>query len=292
MARILQGIPVRENIAVRLSAEVLKLSSVPALAVIQIGARAESSAYIEQKKKFALRIGARVTHIKLPEDVSEQDVIKEIAALNEDGTVHGIIVQMPIPAGLSKTAIIDSINPAKDVDGLTAHSTKLLWGNERGFVPATARGILTLLDFYQIPVAGKNVVVIGRSTLVGKPTAMHLLNHDASVTICHSKTADLPAIARGADILIVAAGSPKLITRDYVRAGQVIIDVGINLAAKKLEDELSGQKMTGDVDYDAVEPIVSAISPVPGGVGPMTVASLFENVVAAAKLVSAERKGV
>jgi methylenetetrahydrofolate dehydrogenase (NADP+)/methenyltetrahydrofolate cyclohydrolase len=290
MARILQGIPVRENIAERLAQQVSKLPFVPTLAVIQIGNVSESNAYIEQKKKFAERIGAFVAHIQLSDDVSEEKVIAEIRKLNSDPIVHGIIVQMPIPALLNKTAIIEAIDPAKDVDGLTAYNTKLLWNNEKGFVPATARGILSLLNFYQISVVGKRVVVVGRSILVGKPTAMHLLNHDASVTVCHSKTVDLASATKLADILIVATGHPKLITKDHVTTGQVVIDVGINLSQLKLEDEIQGRKLVGDVDYGAVEPIVSAISPVPGGVGPMTVASLFENLVESAEKVAAARK--
>ncbi len=272
-------------IAQKLKEKVGRSSLVPTLAVIQIGSLPESTAYITQKKKFAEKIGASVNHIVLDEDVGEIDVLAEIKKLNADISVHGIIVQMPIPKHLNRWNIIEAITPTKDVDGLTSTNTKALWDNRRGFVPATARGVLSLLSYYDISVAGKKIVVIGRSVLVGKPTALLLLNHDATVTICHSKTKDVAEVTHTADIIVVAAGVPNLITADYVSPRQVVIDVGINVSAKKLEDEIGTQKLTGDVDFEAVSGLVSAISPVPGGVGPMTVASLFENVVEALEAV-------
>lgn len=282
MARILYGAPAREKIAAALIKRIKGLRRPPTLAIIQVGNRADSNAYIRQKKLFATRIGARVNHITFPKTVAERAVEKKIKILNADKSVHGIILQLPLPASLDRVKLIETVAPEKDVDGMTSSNVKhLAENNGRGFIPATARGILSLLTFYKIPILGRHVVVVGRSTLVGKPIAMLLLNEGATVTLCHRKTRNQAVITTGADILIVAAGSAGLITKNHVSKGQIVIDVGINVAKKKLEDEIGGKKLTGDVDFEKVERIVEAISPVPGGVGPMTVASLFENLVEA-----------
>src|SRR3989338_10876312 len=289
-SKILDGRIVRDQIAQKLKAEISRLRSKPKLVIIQVGDLPESNTYIRQKILFGQKIGAIVDHQKLPENISQKNLQTTISKLNTDPSVTGIIVQMPIPKSLDKNQIIDSINPQKDVDGLTSINLKLLWENRKeGHIPATTKGILTLLDYYKIPIAGKHVVVVGRSFLVGKPTALAFLNRDATVTITHSKSKNLPSITKTADILVVATGKAKLISRNHVSSGQVVVDVGINVIndkpsfAKatdgKPETEPIGRKLVGDVDFDTVKNIVAAISPVPGGVGPMTVASLFENLL-------------
>ena len=289
--KILDGRIVRDKIAQRLTSEIAKLKSRPKLVILQVGDLPESNTYIRQKILFGQKIGAIVDHQKLPENISQKNLQTTISKLNTDPNVTGIIVQMPIPAHLDKDTIIDSINPQKDVDGLTSVNLKHLWENDNeGYTPATTKGILTLLAYYKIPISRQKVVVVGRSFLVGKPTALTFLNRDATVTICHKETRNLKLETRNADILVVAAGKPNLITKDHVRRGQVVVDVGINVIndrqttnAKRLtqkpETEPVDRKIVGDVDFDAVSKIVSAITPVPGGIGPMTVASLFENLL-------------
>jgi 5,10-methylene-tetrahydrofolate dehydrogenase/methenyl tetrahydrofolate cyclohydrolase len=283
MKLLLDGKAVRNGVSARLKEHISKSEDRPCLVILQIGNLEESNAYIGQKKKFGEAVGAQVFHKKYPEYVSQAEVIADIEALNNDQKAHGIILQLPIPASLNAGEIIEHINPAKDVDGLTATNFKLLaQNNPKGFVPATTKGVLALLKQYQIELKGKKVLMIGRSMLVGKPTAIALLNEHATVTIAHSKTADLKKETLAADIIIVAIGKARYIGADYVRAGQVIVDVGINLDSVGLKEEISGKrKLVGDVDFDAVKDIVDAISPVPGGVGAMTVASLFENLVEA-----------
>lgn len=267
----------------------------PQLVILQVGELAESNSYITQKKLFGEKIGVIVLHKSYPNKVSEEDLISEIQKLNKDEKVHGILLQLPIPEGLAKQKIIDAIDPDKDVDGLTATNVKRLWANdERAIIPATALGIISLLKHYEIPTDGKKVTVVGRSMLVGKPLALALLNANATVTVCHRQTKNLVEETRKADILVVAAGAPHLITKDFVSGGQVVVDVGINFVDKektaeqialnhKPENEIPKKQMIGDVDFDAVKDVVSAISPVPGGIGPMTVASLFSNLVSAWK---------
>lgn len=295
MAKILDGKIIRDKIAGELKAKIQNLLPAPRLVIIQVGDNPESNTYIAQKIKFGERIGANVKLVKLPEDVTEKTFQFQISTFNSERSVHGIIVQMPIAKNLDKDSIIEMIDSEKDVDGQTAVNIKKLIENDQaGFVPATTKGILTMLEYYKIPVSGKHVVVIGRSSLVGKPTALALLNKDATVTICHSKTKDLANVTKSADILIVAAGNPRLITQDYVSPNQTVIDVGINVLPssrsdlettersdllKRPESEPTGRKLIGDVDFESVSIIVKAISPVPGGIGPLTVASLFENLL-------------
>ena len=291
MAKILDGRIVRDKIAQKLSTQISSLRTKPKLAILQVGDLAQSNTYIRQKMLFGQKIGAIVDHQKFPAGITQKDLISKLYSLNSIPSTHGIIVQMPIPAHLDKDTIIDSINPQKDVDGLTSVNLKHLWENDNeGYTPATTKGILTLLAYYKIPISRQKVVVVGRSFLVGKPTALTFLNRDATVTICHKETRNLKLETRNADILVVAAGKPNLITKDHVRRGQVVVDVGINVIndrqttnAKRLtqkpETEPVDRKIVGDVDFDAVSKIVSAITPVPGGIGPMTVASLFENLL-------------
>lgn len=294
MTKILDGRIVRDKIAKDLTEKIKSASRLnriqPKLVIIQVGNLPESTAYIKQKLLFGQKIGAVVNHQVFPETIDQQSLIAKIREFNADPTIHGIIVQLPLPGYLDKDAVIDTINPEKDIDGLTSFNLKLLWGDKpQGYIPATTRGILTLLDYYKIPVAGKKVVIVGRSFLVGKPTVLALLNRDATVTVCHRKTKSLKLETRNCDILIVAAGQPKLITKDYVSKDQVVVDVGINVANDKQletgnwkpETEITGRQLVGDVDFESVSKIVKAISPVPGGIGPMTVVSLFQNLLAA-----------
>ena len=281
LAKMLSGIPVRDAIADTLKEFVINRAisklSIPHLAIIQIGDLDESSAYIRQKKIFGEKIGATVTHVQFAGDVSEKSVISKIHKLNEDESVHGIIVQLPLPGHIDTERVIEAIDPSKDVDGLTSKNVKRLIGNDgKGIVPATARGVLALCRAYNIDPKGKHVVVIGRSVLVGKPIAELFLNEGATVTVCHKQTKRLADHTVRANILIVAAGAPGLIRARHVREGQVVIDVGITAKASRSKNGL--RKLVGDVDAKCVSRIVKGLSPVPGGVGPLTVASLFENL--------------
>ncbi|MEK7194611.1 MAG: bifunctional 5,10-methylenetetrahydrofolate dehydrogenase/5,10-methenyltetrahydrofolate cyclohydrolase [Patescibacteria group bacterium] len=278
MAQILDGRIPRDQIILRLKKRVQLLNPKPALAIVQVGNRAESNAYIKQKKIFAEKIGVVVKHLQLAPNISEGSLLEKIKKLNKDSSVHGIVVQLPISEHLNELDIIKAINPQKDVDGLTPGSK---------FVPATAKGILSLLDFYEFKLKGARAVVVGRSMLVGKPTALALLNRDVTVTVAHKQTKNLKEVTKTADILVVAIGDPKFIDSKYVKKGQVVVDVGINTKKLSLKEEIAtgkSQVLVGDVNFEKVKGIVRAISPVPGGVGAMTVASLFENLVEAYKL--------
>ncbi len=246
---------------------------VPKVAIIQVGDNKESTLFIENKKKFGKKVGVEVLHVHLPQSVEESELIKEIVSLNMDNSVHGIIVQMPLPHHIHRERCIEAIDPSKDIDGLHSKNVKAMWVNHEGILPATTRGIMQILDEYNIDCAGKHVVVVGRSSLVGKPSALSFLNKDATVTMCHSKTPNLEFHTTPADILIAAAGVPRLITAKHVRPGQVVIDVGITI------EEIPQRKAVGDVDFEEVKGVVSAITPVPGGVGPMTVTALFLNLL-------------
>ncbi len=280
---ILDGRKLRDEGILRLKARIERSGVRPTLAILQVGNVLESAAYISQKKQFGEKIGAHVLHTIFPEEVTADTLIAAIRELNADSATHGIILQLPVPARLEKQKILDAIAREKDADGLTAENKRRFEAGDRSAViPATARGVLSLLKGYGIKVSGKKVAVIGRSALVGAPIAVLLLREGASVTVCHRGTPDIPALSRAADILIAAVGSPHLVTKEYVSPGQTVVDVGINsVAGEKLEEEIPKHKLVGDVDFDAVKDIVGAISPVPGGVGPMTVLSLFENVVSA-----------
>ena len=309
-AKILDGKALSEKIAEKLRSQILALRTKPKLVIIQVGDLPESNAYIGRKVKFGEKIGTIVNHKKFDNNISQESLITHISSLNTNFSVTGIIVQMPLPKHIDKDEIINSIDPAKDVDGLTSRNLKLLWENKTtdyssseqrgprslstlssrpkgsrqartinaGFIPATTKGIISLLDEYKIPIEGKHVVVVGRSFLVGKPTFLALLNRDATVTVCHKHTRNLKQETRNADILIVAAGKPNLIGKEHVHKNQVVIDVGINA----IENEDGPRhKLVGDVNFVEVSKIVKSISPVPGGPGPMTVASLFENLLTA-----------
>jgi methylenetetrahydrofolate dehydrogenase (NADP+)/methenyltetrahydrofolate cyclohydrolase len=281
---LLDGKKARDYYREKMKERLGKLGFSPCLAIIQIGKNAESSIYIEQKKKFAASLGIQVKHIELGELDTESAILKNINELNKLNAIHGIIVQLPIPAHLNKLTVINAIDPSKDVDGLTDTNQKLLEDKKPKFIPATAKGVLLLLNYYSINVHGKKVAVFGRSRLVGHPVAKLLEIEGAQVSVCHSKTINAQKISKESDIVIVAIGKPKLINSQYVKNGAVVIDVGINsVKGTVFEEEIPGRKVIGDVDYNDVKALVSAISPVPGGVGPMTVLSLFDNVISSAE---------
>lgn len=239
------------------------------LAVVQVGEDEASKVYVRQKEKMANELNYNFVHTKLSEDVSQEELLKVIDELNSDDHIHGILVQMPIPKHLDSKLVQNRIYSYKDVDGLTDVNAGILTHGKDGLVPCTPQGIVDLLKYYNIPIEGKNVTIIGRSDLVGKPLASLMTNNNATVTLCHSKTKNLKLFTQNADILVVAVGKAKLIKSDYIKEGAVIVDVGIN----RMEDG----KLCGDVDFDDVKDKASYITPVPGGVGQMTVAELAKN---------------
>ncbi len=285
MAQILDGRIVRDKIREDLKIQISKLKTKPKLIIIQVGDIAESNTYIGQKIKFGEKIGAIVDLKKFPANVSEEILKLSIINLNSSGSVHGIIIQMPIPEHLNKDMLINTINPQKDVDGLTTTNQKLLEENSPdALIPATAKAVITILTFYKIPIKNKKVAVVGRSKLVGAPVAILLRNLGAKVEVGHSKTLDLTAITKPADIVVVAVGKPSLITKNHVSPGQTVIDVGINVVNDNEPSTMNHKRsLVGDVAFEEVSQIVEAITPVPGGIGPLTVACLFENLLEAYK---------
>jgi methylenetetrahydrofolate dehydrogenase (NADP+)/methenyltetrahydrofolate cyclohydrolase len=268
---ILNGVKLKEEIAIDLKKKIFKIKGEikPKLVIIQIGDDCSSDIYVEQKIIFAQKIGAVVELIKFPQQTKQQKIISVIRQKNKDFKTHGIIVQLPIPNSLDKTTILNSINAEKDVDGLSDFNVaKLVRDDKTGIIPATARGIINLLKGYDIDIAGKNIVILGRSLLVGKTTALTLINLDSTVTICHSKTKELSKITKKADIIISAVGQPGIINDKMISQKQIVIDVGIT--------RISKNQISGDVALK--KNILKAVSPVPGGVGQMTVASLFQNL--------------
>ena len=241
------------------------------LAVIQVGNDPASSVYVGNKKKACEYIGIHSLAYELPEETTQDELVELINKLNKDNSVHGILVQLPLPKHMCEDDIIKTIAPEKDVDGFHPQSVGALSIGQKGFVSCTPAGVIQLLKRSGIEIEGKECVVLGRSNIVGKPMALLLLRENGTVTICHSKTKDLKEVTKRADILIVAVGRPKMVTADYVKEGAVVIDVGIH--------RMENQKLCGDVDFDSVEPVASYITPVPGGVGPMTIAMLMNNCV-------------
>lgn len=275
MATILDGKALRNKKIEILKKEVELLKNKLGLAVIQVGDDPASNVYVNSKKKLAEELGYKFYHCKFPADVWSADLEYCIEDLNEDDEINGIIVQMPLPREIDSGKIQNCILPEKDVDGLTFTNEGRLLHGEAGLIPCTPKGIVDLLDEYQIPIEGANVVVIGRSVLVGKPVSLLLTNRDASVTLLHSKSNNIEEYTRNADILISAVGKKHIITADMVKDGATVIDVGITR---------ENGKLYGDVDFDSVLPKVSHITPVPGGVGPMTVYELMNNVYEAYKM--------
>lgn len=270
MNNVIDGKKVSEKEKENLKKDILENNLSPHLAVIQVGDNKASNVYIRNKKRACEYVGIKFSELKFKEDIEEYILVDEIKKLNNNDDIDGIIVQLPLPSNLDEKKIVNYIDPLKDVDGLTYKNVgNLVVGND-SLVSCTPSGVMKLLEEYNVDVRGKNVCIVGRSALVGMPLMHLMLNHDATVTVCHSKTSNLKEHTLKADILVAAVGKPNLITEDMVKEGAVVIDVGIN----KVNDHLCG-----DVDFDSVSKKAGLITPVPGGVGPMTVLSLLSNVV-------------
>lgn len=275
-ARIIDGkkiaAAVREEIGVRVLQLKEATGRVPGLAAVLVGDNPASASYVRSKTKACQEAGIFSRQLTPPGDIPQADLLAIIRELNDDPVIHGILVQLPLPAHLDERTVLEAVDPGKDVDGFTFANIGRLVENQPRFVPCTPAGIMELLDREGVEVKGKHAVVVGRSEIVGKPVAFLLLHRHATVSICHSRTADLGAETRRADILVAAVGRPRLVTGAMVKPGAVVIDVGIN--------RIEG-KLVGDVDFDSAIPVASAITPVPGGVGPMTVAMLLKNTLQA-----------
>lgn len=274
MAMIIDGKKISQQIKEELKEKVAAQKAEGkegALAVIQVGADPASSVYVRNKKNACAFVGIESLAYELPEETPEEELLSLIAELNSNEKVKGILVQLPLPGHINEDKVIQAISPSKDVDGFHPQSVGAMVIGEKGFLPCTPAGIIQLLKRSGIEIAGKNCVVVGRSNIVGKPMALLMLREHATVTITHSRTQNLAEICRQADILIVAMGKPRFIGAEYVKEGAVVIDVGIHRNAEN--------KLCGDVKFEEVEPIASAITPVPGGVGPMTIAMLMDNCV-------------
>lgn len=274
MYQIIDGKKISQEIKDELKAKVAKMAEEGkkiALAVIQVGNDPASSVYVRNKKNACAYIGIESLSYELPEETTEEELVTLVEKLNQDDAVNGILVQLPLPKHINEEKIIQTISPTKDVDGFHMQNVGALCVGSKGFVSCTPLGIIELLKRSGIEIAGKNCVVLGRSNIVGKPMGLLLLRENGTVTICHSKTRNIKEIAKQADILVVAIGKPKFVDESYVKKGAVVIDVGIHRNAEN--------KLCGDVDFEKVAPHTSAITPVPGGVGPMTIAMLMNNCV-------------
>ena len=257
--------------------EALKARGIcPGMAVVLVGDDPASKIYVNNKKKACAETGIYSEEHLLPAETTQEELLALIDKLNADEKIHGILVQSPLPKHLDEKLVVEHIDPRKDVDAFHAYNVGKIMIGDFTFLPCTPAGVIELIRSTGVPIEGKNCVVVGRSNIVGKPMAMLLLHNNGTVTICHSRTKNLAEICRGADILVAAVGKPKFITADMVKPGAVVIDVGM--------DRDENGKLCGDVDFDAVEPIASYITPVPGGVGPMTIAMLMKNAVRAAEI--------
>jgi len=279
MGMIIDGNKIAQDIRSEVRQKTLELRQqrniTPGLAVVLVGDDPASQVYVGRKAKACAEVGFLSREYKLPAETEEKKLLKIIKKLNKDESVHGILVQLPLPKHISTENIIAAINPDKDVDGFHPYNVGGLVTGTPLFVPCTPRGIMELISRSGIDLTGKEAVVVGRSNIVGKPMAFLLLAQNATVTMCHSRTKDLPSVTRRADVLIAAIGKPRMIKADMVKEGAVIIDVGVN--------RLENGKLAGDVDFDEVAPRASYITPVPGGVGPMTIAMLMKNTLDAAR---------
>ncbi len=280
MPILLDGSLVATEVYKNLALELSLLSFIPKVVFVLVGEDPASQTYVRAKEKKCGELGFQGETLRLPASTSQDELLKLLQRLNRDPSTHGILVQLPLPGHIDKLKVLTAISPDKDVDGLHPENMGRLCRGDARFKPCTPAGVIEMLKHYKIPVAGKNTVVIGRSDIVGKPAAMLLLAEDATVTIAHSKTRDLKAMAKAADILIVAMGKPKFVGADFVTSSSVVVDVGIH----RVPDGSGKDKIVGDVDFEKVSPIVHAISPVPGGVGRMTIAMLMKNVVTAARI--------
>lgn len=277
MATIIDGNAVASAVRERAAARartLIERGVTPCLAVVLVGDDPASASYVRMKERDCAAVGIESRDHRLPAETTQAELDGLIDTLNADPAVHGILVQMPLPDHLDAESVIERISPAKDADGFHPESLGLLVRGLPGFRACTPAGVMEMLKAYDIDPSGMRAVVVGRSTIVGKPMALLLLEANATVTVCHSRTRDLPAVCREADVLVAAIGRPKMIDASYVKPGAVVIDVGINR---------TDEGMVGDVDFTSVEPVASAITPVPGGVGPMTRAMLMVNTVAAAE---------
>ena len=299
-AVVLDGNALARTLREKLRAEAAEIHPAPGLRVLLVGENPASLSYVTSKTKAAIEAGIRAETLRLPADMSPERLLAEVARANSDLDVDGILIQLPLPAGHSSATVLDSVDPLKDVDGFHPENVGRLHQGRPRFVPCTPAGILELLQTHAIPTSGRRAVVLGRSDIVGKPIAALLTARDATVTICHSKTRDLAAVCREADILIAAIGRPGFVTREFVKPGAAVIDVGINrLDSLNLDAapeglrrsqriraalEQKGKILVGDVDFDDVAAVAGWLTPVPGGIGPLTVAKLLENTLMAARL--------
>lgn len=298
MAKLINGVKISNDIKNEIKEEVKELERIkgirPGLGVILVGENPASQVYVSSKQKGCEEVGFLSDSVKMPENTTEAEVLRQIEIYNNREDIHGILVQLPLPAQIDKLKVLEAISPQKDVDGFHPVNIGRLVAQEDGFVPATPAGIIEMLKREQITIKGKNATMVGHSEIVGKPCALLLLNEWATVTVCHIETVDLRQHTSGADIIVVAVGKPYLIKEDMVKDGVVIIDVGINritpdkagpelLEWRKSDFEAKGATLIGDVDFQKIEKKASAITPVPGGVGPMTIAMLLKNTLKSAK---------
>ena len=277
--QIIDGKKVSDEVKAQVAKETELLKSkgiVPGLAVVIVGDDPASRVYVNNKKKACELVGFKSEEYALPAQTTQQELLNLVETLNDKKDINGILVQLPLPEHLDEKQIIEAINPIKDVDAFNAVNVGKIMIGDYDFLPCTPAGVMEMLSYYNIPVSGKNCVVIGRSNIVGKPMAMLLLHQNGTVTICHSKTRNLKEICAGADILVAAVGIPKFVKADMVKEGAVVIDVGM--------DRDENGKLCGDVDFDDVKEKTSYITSVPGGVGPMTIATLMKNTLKACKL--------
>lgn len=294
-ARLIDGKRVAEEIEREVVQALARLTIRPGLVAVRVGTDPASEVYVRNKARKARELGLEGSELVFPETMPEADLLAEVERLNHDDSIDGILVQLPLPKHIDPRKVIDAIHPAKDVDGFHPINVGMLHLGRPSLVPCTPAGVIRLIDSTGEPIDGKHAVVIGRSDIVGKPMGALLLQRNATVTICHSRTRDLPAIAREADILIAAIGRPLFVTADFVRPGAMVIDVGMNRAGTELAPRLAkdpeklrlleknGSVLVGDVDFAHVREVASWITPVPGGVGPMTIAMLMKNTVTAAE---------
>ncbi|MBQ4447624.1 MAG: bifunctional 5,10-methylene-tetrahydrofolate dehydrogenase/5,10-methylene-tetrahydrofolate cyclohydrolase [Clostridia bacterium] len=280
MADILKGKPVADAINERTAAAVNELKEkgvVPTLCIVRVGERPDDLSYENGAMKRAAAVGVEVVRRIFPADVSEEELVSAIDGINADPAIHGVLLFRPLPRHINEARVCNALAPEKDMDGITDMSMAGVYAQKKlGFPPCTAQAVIELTDHYGIDLTGANVTVIGRSLVIGKPVSMMLIKKNATVTICHTRTRGTADIARNADIIVAAAGSAGMIEAEFVREGQIVIDVGINWSEEK-------QKIVGDVDLDAVSPIVSAVTPVPGGVGGVTTSVLMSHVAEAAR---------
>ncbi|MBN9553806.1 MAG: bifunctional methylenetetrahydrofolate dehydrogenase/methenyltetrahydrofolate cyclohydrolase FolD [Alphaproteobacteria bacterium] len=281
-ATIIDGKASAARLREKIAAETARLKSVaglqPGLATVLVGNDPASEVYVRNKGKTAEALGFKSVHVALPADTSQETLLAKVRELSADTSVHGILVQLPLPKHLDEAAVLDALDPAKDVDALTPTNAGLLLSGRAHLVSCTPAGVMLLLKEYVGDIAGKDVLVIGRSLLFGKPAAQLLLAANATVTMAHSRSCDLPAIARRADILVAAIGKPELVKADWIKPGAVVIDVGIN----RIDAGNGKTRLVGDVDYDTAKEVAGAITPVPGGVGAMTIVCLMQNTLIAA----------